>query len=96
MIIATGKDGGYGGLSYSVYLYYKNKFIYHDRLSNLTIGADGLFRVNNKKLEFSRTSGCCEQCFLTYEILNNDIKLKKEVNKICKSENNCSVKIKRY
>lgn len=93
LIIQTGKKGAYGGPSYNVYLYKKGKFIYNHHLSQLTIGANSLFRVNNNILTVGKTSGCCEYNKFSYKLYNNAVKLMKKESEMCEaSSDKCQVK----
>ena len=85
LIIQTGKKGAYGGPSYSVYLYKKGKFVYNHHLSQLTIGANSLFRVNNNILTVGKTSGCCEYNKFIYKLHNNAVKLVRKETEVCES-----------
>ena len=76
LAICNGRNGGYGGPSYNVYLFNKqsNKFIENKRLSRLTEGVYlGLFFVDSKRKQlvtFSK-SGCCYHETEKYELANN-------------------------
>lgn len=85
LIIQTGKEGNYGGPSFDVFIYQKDKkqFIYNKIFSNLTKNAGNLFRTKGDKLYIFSTSGCCERSYLTYKIQKNSVKLiRKEVKNI--------------
>ena len=75
LAICNGRNGGYGGPSYSVYLYNSrlNKFVENKRLSELTEGHLGLFYVDSRRKQitaFSK-SGCCYHETEIYKVLNN-------------------------
>jgi hypothetical protein len=66
----TGKDGAYGGPSYDVLLFNaKSKdFEVSPRLSELTIGANGIFRVAGNRVTTTSTDGCCTRVIDTYQV----------------------------
>ncbi|WP_249475533.1 FG-GAP repeat protein [Luteimonas galliterrae] len=73
LIVQTGNEGGYGGPSFSVYLFdMKDKLFKFNKLfSDLTIGTISLFIVEKGKLKTWAKNGCCEHFYLTYEIRKN-------------------------
>ena len=76
LAICTGRNGGYGGPSYSVYVYdVKSKqFVENLRLSKLTEGGYlGLFFVEPKKsrLVAHSKSGCCYHETEVYRVVSN-------------------------
>ena len=77
LIIQTGREGSYGGPSYSVYLFdsTKKQFVYNEALSDLTVGVNGLFKIKDGKIVTIATSGCCEFTTETYELENNTPRL---------------------
>jgi len=75
LAVCNGRNGGYGGPSYNVYLYNakSKKFIENVRLSKLTEGYLGLFFVDSKKrqlLAYSK-SGCCYHETEVYKVIHN-------------------------
>lgn len=66
----TGKDGAYGGPSYDVLLFdaKSNDFAVSPRLSELTIGANGIFRIVGNRLTTTSTDGCCTRVVDTYAL----------------------------
>jgi hypothetical protein len=76
LAVCNGRNGGYGGPSYNVYLFNKqtNKFSENKRLSRLTEGGYlGLFLVDTKKRELITLSksGCCYHETEKYKVANN-------------------------
>lgn len=76
LAICNGRNGGYGGPSYNVYLFNKqsNKFIENKRLSRLTEGGYlGLFFVDSKRKQLVTLSksGCCYHETEKYKLANN-------------------------
>jgi hypothetical protein len=64
LAICNGRNGGYGGPSYTVYLFDENqkRFVRNRRLSKLTEGVYyGLFQVDSSKKRLTAfwKSGCC-------------------------------------
>lgn len=84
LMIQTGKDGGYGGPSYDVYLFDKKDFQFKPNkpFSDLTVGASGLFIVEDKALKAWAKNGCCEHFYFTYEIRNNQPVLVEKVTEV--------------
>jgi len=76
LAVCNGRNGGYGGPSYSVYLYNgkSEKLVQSVRLSKLTEGAYlGLFFVEPKKRQlvaYSK-SGCCYHETEVYKVVRN-------------------------
>ena len=97
LIIQSGKKGAYGGPSYNVYLYRKGKFVYNRHLSQLTVGANSLFRINSNILTVGKTSGCCEYNKFSYKLHNNAVKLVRKETEICEaSSDKCQVKSENF
>lgn len=97
LIIQSGKKGAYGGPSYNVYLYRKGKFVYNRHLSQLTVGAISLFRINSNILTVGKTSGCCEYNKFSYKLHNNAVKLVRKETEICEaSSDKCQVKSENF
>lgn len=70
LILWTGKEGAYGGPSYDVLLMSKEDGQYYASpgLSELTVGANGLFSIENGRLTLTSSDGCCIHVFDTYEL----------------------------
>lgn len=70
LIVWTGKEGAYGGPSYEVLLFdaTDRQFRVAPSLSELTVGANGLFSANSGRLTTSSSDGCCMRVFDTYAI----------------------------
>jgi len=70
LVLWTGKDGAYGGPSYDVLLMSKDDGEYYasPALSELTVGANGLFSIEKGHLTLSSSDGCCMRVFDTYEL----------------------------
>ncbi|WP_297955977.1 FG-GAP repeat protein [uncultured Neisseria sp.] len=97
LIIQTGKKGAYGGPSYNIYLYRKGKFIYNRPLSQLTVGANSLFRANGNILTVGKTSGCCKYNKFTYNLHNDAVRLVRKETEVCESSSNkCQFKSKNF
>ena len=75
LAVCTGRDGGYGAPSYSVYLYNakSKRFIENVSLSKLTEGYLGLLFVDPKKRQLVAytKSGCCHHETEIYKIIRN-------------------------
>ena len=71
--IQDGRDGCYGGPSYSIYLLEKNKFVHNNEFSNLAHGNCGMFYVDTtkKSLVTFDKSGCCIHYQTYYKVINN-------------------------
>lgn len=61
LLLWTGRDGGYGGASYSVHLFEpsRDRFVYSKAFSDLTIGRSGLFTLDDGRIRTGSKSGCC-------------------------------------
>lgn len=73
LMIATGREGGYGGRSYDVYLFdaATNAFAHNAALTQQMEGANAPFTVRaDGRLALSFTDGCCLHVFETYELQN--------------------------
>ena len=70
--IWSGNQGGYGGPSYHVYLFDKSakKMLFNKPLSALTVGASGIFELNNGRIISYEKSGCCEHYSTTYHFVD--------------------------
>ncbi|UKR54152.1 FG-GAP repeat protein [Xanthomonas fragariae] len=73
LVVWSGKEGNYGGSSYSVYLFdaAQQRLVFNQSLSDITVMANGLFSVKGKILKSTSGDGCCFHVFDTYE-LNKD------------------------
>ncbi|MCC4611889.1 FG-GAP repeat protein [Xanthomonas campestris pv. esculenti] len=73
LVIWSGKEGNYGGPSYSVYLFdaAQQLLVFNQSLSDITVMANGLFSVKGNLLTSTSGDGCCIHVFDTYELKNN-------------------------
>lgn len=73
LAIRNGNEGAYGGPSYDVYVYHKNKkeFIYSEDLASLTRENLGMFEVDSikKRIMTRSKDGCCYHETLQYQVL---------------------------
>lgn len=70
-MIATGRQGGYGGRSYDVFLFEPKSttFVRNEAMTELMKGANAPFSVNaDGSLALSFTDGCCLHVFETYQM----------------------------
>lgn len=81
LILWTGNEGSYGGPSFSVYLFNKKTKLmeYSAEISALTVGATGLFKVKEGKINVSYKEGCCLHVFDSYELVAKEPKLTERV-----------------
>ncbi|WP_372393513.1 hypothetical protein ACCQ05_08555 [Xanthomonas sp. NCPPB 3582] len=81
LVIWSGKEGNYGGSSYSVYLYdsTQQRLVFNQSLSDITVMANGLFSVKGNMLTSSSGDGCCLHVFDTYELKNDEAVLVERV-----------------
>ena len=81
LVIWSGKEGNYGGSSYSVYLYdsAQQRLVFNQSLSDMTVMANGLFSVKGNMLTSSSGDGCCIHVFDTYEFKNDEAVLVERV-----------------
>lgn len=84
LLIWTGKDGGYGGASYDVYLFdlASNELVYSQGFSDLTIATTGLFSIRDGKLLTAAADGCCTHYFSTFEVRSNEPVLVEQVTQV--------------
>ena len=77
LIAWTGLEGAYGGPSYDVLLFNPTDGTFYGApaLSELTVGANGLFSVEGNQLSLSSTDGCCTRYFDRYVIEKGEPKL---------------------
>ncbi|GLQ46720.1 hypothetical protein GCM10007862_17710 [Dyella lipolytica] len=77
LIVWTGRDGGYGGPSFDVYLFNaaEHKYVYSQAYSDLTVGSIRLFTVENGKVRTIVKDGCCTHIFETYQVESDEPKL---------------------
>lgn len=70
LIVWSGRDGAYGGASYEVLLFDPGaqQFEVAPSLSELTVGANGLFSIDGDQLKLTSSDGCCMRVFDTYAI----------------------------
>jgi hypothetical protein len=81
LIVWTGRDGGYGGPSFDVYLFNaaEHKYVHSQAYSDLTVGSTGLFTIENGKLKTIAKDGCCTHIFETYQVESDEPKLVERV-----------------
>lgn len=81
LIVWTGKEGAYGGPSYEVLLYdqQERQFNVAPMLSELTVGANGLFSIKDGRLVTSSSDGCCMRVFDTFTVTNGEPSLVERV-----------------
>ena len=80
LIVWTGKEGAYGGPSYEVLLQHASgEFVVAPLLSELTIGANGLFYAQDGRLVSSSSDGCCLRVVDTYTLDNREPRLLERV-----------------
>lgn len=98
LLIWSGKEAAYGGASYDVYLFDKNtnKFEFSEEFSELTVGNNGLFTIDNRQIKTASTDGCCIHVFDTYEVAGGVPKLIERVTEdSSESDGPLKVKIQR-
>ncbi|WP_274401830.1 XAC2610-related protein [Xanthomonas cucurbitae] len=81
LVVWTGKEGNYGGPSYSIYLFDpgQQRLVFNQSLSDITVMANGLFSVKGDVLTSTSGDGCCTHVFDRYEIKNNEAVLVERV-----------------
>lgn len=81
LVVWTGKEGNYGGPSYSVYLFDpgQQRLVFNQSLSDITVMANGLFSVKGNVLTSTSGDGCCIHVFDKYEVKNNQAVLVERV-----------------
>ncbi|MBB4131884.1 FG-GAP repeat protein [Xanthomonas sp. 3075] len=74
VVVWSGKEGNYGGPSYSVYLFdtAQKRLVFNPSLSDITVMANGLFSVKGNLLTSTSGDGCCIHVFDTYELRKNE------------------------
>ncbi len=74
VVVWSGKEGGYGGPSYSVYLFdsAQRRLVFNQSLSDITVMANGLFSVKGNLLTSTSGDGCCIHVFDTYELRKDE------------------------
>lgn len=74
LLFWTGYDGGYGGPSYTAFLYNSSskRFVISPSFSAITENALGMFTINNGRIYTGSKSGCCTHTQHAYEIRNNE------------------------
>lgn len=95
LVVWTGRDGGYGGPSFDVYLFNaaEQKYVYSQAYSDLTVGSTGLFTIENGKLKTIAKDGCCTHIFETYQAESGGPKLVERVTEIT-SEGSDKISVK--
>ncbi|MCC8556295.1 FG-GAP repeat protein [Xanthomonas hortorum] len=97
LIVWSGKEGNYGGPSYSVYLFNaaEQRLIFNQSLSDITVMANGLFSAKGNVLTSTSGDGCCIHVFDTYEVKNNEAVLVERVTEDTDDPANPKKKIER-
>ncbi|WP_372381834.1 hypothetical protein ACCQ12_12240 [Xanthomonas sp. NCPPB 1068] len=97
LVLWSGKEGNYGGPSYSVYLFdaAQQRLVFNQSLSDITVMANGLFSVKGNLLTSSSGDGCCIHVFDTYEIKKNEPVLIERVTEDTNDPANPKKKIER-
>ena len=74
LMVQSGFEGGYGGPSYTAFLYDKNtkKFVESAAFSEATQGNLGMFTIVNGRLHSGTKDGCCYHTEDAYEVRNNE------------------------
>ncbi len=83
LMIATGREGGYGGRSYDVFLFEPKSttFVRSEAMTELMKGANAPFSVNaDGSLALSFTDGCCLHVFETYQMQGGNAVLVERVS----------------
>ncbi|WAT16154.1 FG-GAP repeat protein [Xanthomonas fragariae] len=77
LVVWSGKEGNYGGPSYSVYLFNaaQQRLIFNQSLSDITVMANGLFSVKGNMLTSTSGDGCCIHVLDTYELKKDEVVL---------------------
>lgn len=81
LLVWSGKEGNYGGPSYSVYLFdaAQQRLVFNQSISDITVMANGLFSVKGNVLTSTSGDGCCIHVVDTYELKNNEAVLVERV-----------------
>ncbi|MFS8464361.1 hypothetical protein EIQ00_20040 [Xanthomonas campestris pv. raphani] len=97
VVVWSGKEGNYGGPSYSVYLFdaVQNRLVFNQSLSDITVMANGLFSVKGNLLTSTSGDGCCVHVFDTYELRKNEAVLIERVTEDANDPANPKKRIER-
>ncbi|OAG68659.1 hypothetical protein A7D17_13175 [Xanthomonas floridensis] len=97
LVLWSGKEGNYGGPSYSVYLFdaAQQRLVFNQSLSDITVMANGLFSVKGNLLTSTSGDGCCIHVFDTYELKKNEPVLIERVTEDTNDHANPKKKIER-
>ncbi|WP_372163600.1 hypothetical protein ACCP94_11730 [Xanthomonas campestris pv. fici] len=97
VVLWSGKEGNYGGPSYSVYIFdpVQQRLVFNQSLSDITVMANGLFSVKGNLLTSTSGDGCCIHVFDTYELNNNEPVLIERVTEDANDPANPKKKIER-
>ncbi|MDO0849301.1 FG-GAP repeat protein [Xanthomonas campestris pv. campestris] len=97
LVLWSGKEGNYGGPSYSVYLFdaAQQRLVFNQSLSDITVMANGLFSVEGNLLTSTSGDGCCIHVFDTYELNKNEPVLIERVTEDTNDPANPKKKIER-
>lgn len=74
LMVWTGREGGYAGASYDVFLFNAEtkQFVRNLALTELMLGATAPFIVDDGRLKLAFKDGCCLHIFDTYELQGNE------------------------
>ncbi|KGU37959.1 hypothetical protein DGN16_11295 [Xanthomonas citri pv. fuscans] len=97
VVLWSGKEGNYGGPSYSVYIFdpVQQRLVFNQSLSDITVMANGLFSVKGSLLTSTSGDGCCIHVFDTYELKKNEPVLTERVTEDTNDPANPKKKIER-
>ncbi|WP_434991207.1 XAC2610-related protein [Xanthomonas melonis] len=97
VVVWSGKEGNYGGPSYSIYLFdaAQKRLVFNQALSDITVMANGLFSVKGSMLTSTSGDGCCIHVFDTYELKNNEVVLVERLTEDTNDPANPKKKIER-
>ena len=74
LMVWTGREGGYGGASYDVFLFdaAAKQFVRNPALTELMLGATAPFAVEDGHLKLAFKDGCCLHVFDSYQLQNGE------------------------
>ncbi|MBE2211865.1 MAG: FG-GAP repeat protein [Xanthomonadaceae bacterium] len=90
LMVWTGREGGYGGASYDVFLFdaKTREFVRNPALTELMQGATAPFLVEDGYLKLAFKDGCCLHVFDSYQLRNGEPVLVERVTEDNRSEKN--------